>query len=67
MIKTMSVFNINNKTNHTQALAFLDPNGSVTLQRYETSLDRKFERTLVTLLKLQEIRKDQTSLITQQG
>jgi ribonucleoside-diphosphate reductase beta chain len=40
----MSVFNINNKTNHTQALAFLDPNGPVTLQRYETLKYRQFDK-----------------------
>jgi ribonucleoside-diphosphate reductase beta chain len=40
----MSVFNINNKTNHTQALAFLDPNGPVTLQRYETLKYKQFDK-----------------------
>ena len=40
----MSVFNINNKTNHTQALAFLDPSGSVTLQRYETLKYKQFDK-----------------------
>jgi ribonucleoside-diphosphate reductase beta chain len=39
----MSVFNIN-KRNHTTALAFLDPNGPVTLQRYETLKYRQFDK-----------------------
>lgn len=32
----MSVFDINNKSDHTKSLAFMDPNGGVTIQRYET-------------------------------
>jgi ribonucleoside-diphosphate reductase beta chain len=40
----MSVFNINNKTDHTQALAFLDPSGTVTLQRYETLKYKQFDK-----------------------
>tara|TARA_R110000868_G_scaffold86956_1_gene243493 strand:+ start:77 stop:1204 length:1128 start_codon:yes stop_codon:yes gene_type:complete len=40
----MSVFNINNKQKHTDALAFLDPNGGVTLQRYEAVKYRQFEK-----------------------
>ena len=40
----MSVFNINNKGNHTQALAFLDPSGPVTIQRYETLKYRQFDK-----------------------
>lgn len=32
----MSVFDVNNKSNHTKNLAFLDPSGGVTIQRYET-------------------------------
>ena len=39
----MSVFNIN-KRNHTTALAFLDPQGPVTLQRYETLKYRQFDK-----------------------
>ena len=31
-----SVFDINNKSDHTKNLAFLDPNGGVTIQRYDT-------------------------------
>ena len=40
----MSVFNINNKADHTKVLAFLDPSGGVTLQRYETVKYRQFEK-----------------------
>jgi len=40
----MSVFNINNKSDHTKALAFLDPAGSVSIQRYETLKHRQFEK-----------------------
>ena len=40
----MSVFNINNKGSHTKALAFLDPNGPVNIQRYETLKYRQFEK-----------------------
>ena len=39
----MSVFNIN-KRNHTKALAFLDQDGPVTLQRYETLKYRQFDK-----------------------
>lgn len=40
----MSVFNLNNKKNHTQALAFLDPEGGVSIQRYETLKYRQFDK-----------------------
>lgn len=40
----MSVFNLNNKKNHTEALAFLDPSGPVTIQRYETVKYRQFDK-----------------------
>jgi len=40
----MSVFNINNKTKHTDALAFLDPAGPVTIQRYETLKYKQFDK-----------------------
>jgi ribonucleoside-diphosphate reductase beta chain len=40
----MSVFNINNKTKHTEALMFLDPSGPTTLQRYETLKYRQFDK-----------------------
>ena len=32
----MSVFDINNRMDHTKSLAFLDPSGGVTIQRYDT-------------------------------
>ena len=40
----MSVFNINNNKKHTEALAFLDPSGPVTIQRYETLKYRQFDK-----------------------
>ena len=40
----MSVFNIDNKTKHTEALAFLDTGGSVSIQRYETLKYRQFDK-----------------------
>jgi ribonucleoside-diphosphate reductase beta chain len=40
----MSVFNINNKTKHTDALAFFDPSGPVTIQRYETLKYKQFDK-----------------------
>ena len=40
----MNVFDTNNKKKHTEALAFLDPNGSVTIQRYETLKYRQFDK-----------------------
>jgi ribonucleoside-diphosphate reductase beta chain len=40
----MSVFNINNNKKHTEALAFLDPSGPVTVQRYETLKYRQFDK-----------------------
>jgi len=40
----MSVFDIKNKKNHTEALAFLDPSGPVTVQRYETLKYRQFDK-----------------------
>ena len=40
----MSVFNINNKTDHTRALAFLDPNGPSPIQRYDVLKYRQFEK-----------------------
>lgn len=40
----MSVFNINNKQKHTDALMFLDPSGPVTIQRYETLKYRQFDK-----------------------
>lgn len=39
-----SVFNSDNRSNHTESLAFLDPNGGVTIQRYDTMKYRQFEK-----------------------
>jgi ribonucleoside-diphosphate reductase beta chain len=44
MEKKMSVFNINNKTRHTESLAFLDPQGATPIQRYETLKYRQFDK-----------------------
>ena len=46
----MSVFNINNKINHTAAKAFLDPTGPVTIQRYETLKYSQFEKLTIKQL-----------------
>ena len=40
----MSVFNIDNKKKHTEALAFLDTSGAVSIQRYETLKYRQFDK-----------------------
>jgi len=40
----MTVFNINNKTKHTEALAFLDTSGTTSIQRYETLKYRQFDK-----------------------
>ena len=40
----MSVFNIQQKGNHLKALAFLDPNGGSSVQRYDTVKYRQFEK-----------------------
>lgn len=40
----MSVFNINNKKHHTEALAFLDPAGAAPIQRYDTLKYRQFDK-----------------------
>jgi ribonucleoside-diphosphate reductase beta chain len=40
----MSVFDSNNRTDHTKHLAFLDPTGGVTIQRYDTMKYRQFEK-----------------------
>ena len=46
----MTVFDVNNKSDHTKSLAFLDPNGGVSIQRYETmkykQLDKLTEKQL---------------------
>jgi len=40
----MSVFNINNKTDHTKSLAFLDTNGTPAVQRYDILKYRQFDK-----------------------
>ena len=40
----MSVFNAQNKQDHTKALAFLDPNGGVTIQRYDMLKYKQFDK-----------------------
>jgi ribonucleoside-diphosphate reductase beta chain len=40
----MSVFNAENKSDHTKALAFLDPNGGVTIQRYDMLKYKQFDK-----------------------
>ena len=40
----MSVFNLNDKTKHTEKLAFLDPSGPTAVQRYETLKYRQFDK-----------------------
>lgn len=40
----MSVFNINNKNKHTEALAFLDNSGAQPIQRYDTLKYRQFDK-----------------------
>jgi ribonucleoside-diphosphate reductase beta chain len=40
----MSVFNIDNKTDHTRALAFLDESGAAPIQRYDVLKYRQFEK-----------------------
>ena len=40
----MSVFNAEKQGNHTEALAFLDPEGGVAIQRYDTLKYRKFDQ-----------------------
>jgi len=40
----MSVFNAQNKADHTKALAFLDPNGGVTIQRYDMLKYKQFDK-----------------------
>ena len=40
----MSVFNSQNKTDHTKALAFMDPAGSVAIQRYDMLKYKQFDK-----------------------
>lgn len=39
-----SVFDVNNKSDHVQNLAFLDPSGGVTIQRYDTMKYPSFDK-----------------------
>ena len=39
----MSVFNTDNKSDHTKVLAFLDPSGGPTIQRYDTLKYKQFD------------------------
>ena len=45
-----SVFNIENRSNHTQVLAFLDPSGGPTVQRYDTLKYKQFDQLTDTQL-----------------
>jgi len=40
----MSVFDVNNKANHTEVSAFLDPTGGPTIQRYDTMKYPSFDK-----------------------
>ena len=40
----MSVFNAQNKADHTKALAFLDPNGGVAIQRFDMLKYKQFDK-----------------------
>ncbi len=40
----MSVFDVNNRSDHTKSLAFFDPNGGVTIQRYDTMKYKTFDK-----------------------
>ena len=40
----MTVFDAKNKSDHTKALAFLDPNGGVTIQRYDMLKYKQFDK-----------------------
>ena len=39
-----SIFNSTNRSKHTESLAFLDPNGGVTIQRYDTMKYKQFDK-----------------------
>jgi ribonucleoside-diphosphate reductase beta chain len=39
-----SVFNADNKTDHTKAMAFMDPAGAVAIQRYDTMKYKQFDK-----------------------
>ena len=40
----MSVFDVENRANHTEVLAFLDPTGGPTIQRYDTLKYKSFDQ-----------------------
>ena len=40
----MTVLNTKNKSKHTEALMFLDPNGGVSVQRYDTLKYKQFDK-----------------------
>ena len=40
----MSVFNSDNRADHTKALAFLDPSGGVAIQRYDMLKYKQFDK-----------------------
>lgn len=40
----MTIFDTANKSDHTKSLAFLDPNGGVTIQRYDTLKYKQFDK-----------------------
>ena len=40
----MTIFDTNNKSDHTKSLAFFDPNGGVTIQRYDTLKYKQFDK-----------------------
>ena len=40
----MTVFDTTNKSDHTKSLAFFDPNGGVTIQRYDTLKYKQFDK-----------------------
>ena len=39
-----SIFDSTNRSKHTESLAFLDPNGGVTIQRYDTMKYKQFDK-----------------------
>lgn len=55
----MSVFDINNRSDHTKSLAFLDPSGGPTIQRYDTmkypTLDKFTDKQLGFFWRPEEI------------
>jgi ribonucleoside-diphosphate reductase beta chain len=39
-----TVFDSHNRNDHTKSLAFLDPNGGVSIQRYDTMKYKQFDK-----------------------